>query len=179
MYTIKSLSVEQNIERKWDIGAGTPYISQILKYLKWQNVVYQLTENFMLISKMYNFMGLSCIFLDLWSFESWKRPVFPKIQISGLFQPSNGHKSRYMQNKPIKLYIFEISVKFCVEWYTPFCHLRYFKIWLIQGVPAPISHLRSMLCSTESDLMVYTRYLMMSDNFWTGTGSCARNSFNI
>ena len=60
--------------------AGTPYISQNLKYLKWQNGVYQSTQNFVLISEMYNFICLSIIFLKLWPFEGWKGP---KIGISG------------------------------------------------------------------------------------------------
>ena len=54
-------------------------------------------------------------------------PLFPK---PGHFQTLNGHKSKSFENKHTKLYIFEISVKFCVDWYINQCLLEMFKIFL-------------------------------------------------
>ena len=79
------------------------------------DAVSQSTRNFMLISKMYAFIYLSYEFL-----------VFPK---TGLFRPLNGHNSRQTQDRHTKVYIFEISVKFCVDWCTIYWHLSNFKFW--------------------------------------------------
>ena len=39
------------------------------------------------------------------------------------------YNSLDIQNNGTKVYIYEISTKFCIDWYTPFCHLRNFKFW--------------------------------------------------
>ena len=107
------------------------YIYQILKLRKCQRFIYQSTQNFTLISKMYNFICSFCVFFDLWLFKVRKWPVFAKRVKTGHFQTLNDHKSKTTQNKHTKLYIFEISVKFCVDWYINLWHLGNFKIWYI------------------------------------------------
>ena len=60
----------------------------------------------------------------------------------GPFQPSNGHKSKNIQDNPIKLYIFEISIKFRVDWCICLRLKKKLKFGLdlagIQKVPAKI-----------------------------------------
>ena len=53
-----------------------------------------------------------------------KRPVFPKM---GLFRPLNGHNSKNLQDRYTKVYIFEISIKFHVDWDTGSLILKIFQ----------------------------------------------------
>ena len=55
------------------------------------------------------------------TYNDFKAEMGPKLRFwekRGSLQPWNRHKSRYTQDKNIKLYIFEISVKFRVDWCT-------------------------------------------------------------
>ena len=56
-------------------------------------------------------------------------PFFEIFWKRGSFEPWTGHKSRNTQNNPITLYISEISVKFCVDWYTIWGVLKMFEIF--------------------------------------------------
>ena len=103
-------------------------IHAIIEMMKMPHIVYQSTQNFTLIPKMYNFLGLSSVIFELWPFKDWKRSVLSKIVKLGLFQSSNGHNSRNTQDRPMKLYIFGISVKFCVDWYIIWSILIMFEI---------------------------------------------------
>ena len=49
-------------------------------------------------------------------------PFWPISQFFIHFITSHRCKSRNIQNKGIKVYIFEISIKFCVDWYI-ICHV--------------------------------------------------------
>ena len=60
---------------------------------------------------MYNFMGLFCVVLELRSFEDEKMRKMRIYVKTGIFSSSNGRNSRTTHNNPIKLYIFEISMK--------------------------------------------------------------------
>ena len=68
-----------------DFLAGTFWppaeISQIFDFFKLSHTTYQSTQNFTLISKMYNFLCLSCGFLSY----GRKRPVFSKFWGNGPF----------------------------------------------------------------------------------------------
>ena len=57
--------------------------------------------------------------------KSENGPLWPIFDKTGHFQTLNGHKSKTTQDRHTKLYIFEISVKFCVD-----CLLEMFKIFL-------------------------------------------------
>ena len=59
----------------------------------------------MLISKMYNFMGLFCVVLELWPFEDEKMPVFPEILILRIFRLQMPVTQKRRKIIPIKLYI--------------------------------------------------------------------------
>ena len=100
------------------VSSGTCQFSEISNMIKMLHMIYQSTQNFTLIPKMYNFIGLSCVFLELWPFEDWKRPNLTILDKTDLFQSLNGHNSKSTEIRPKKLYIFGISVKFCVDWYT-------------------------------------------------------------
>ena len=73
-------------------------------------------------------------------FKAEKDPILGILRKTGLFQPWNGHNSKNPQDMHTKVYIFEISVKFCVDWYVAWLSLKKSKIWLIlaggQKVPA-------------------------------------------
>ena len=71
-----------------------------------------------------------------------KAPFFPEFLILGPFQHSNGHNSKNIQDNPIKLYNFEISVKFPIDWSICLRLKKKLKFGLhlagIQKVPAKI-----------------------------------------
>ena len=96
-------------------------------------------RNFMLISKMYTFVYLSCRFFELWPSKSRKRPVLGK---TGLFWPKTYHNSKNLQDRYTNVYIFEISIKFRVDWCTCLRLKKKLKFGLylagIQKVPAKI-----------------------------------------
>ena len=62
--------------------------------------------------------------------KSENGPLWPIFDKTSHFQTLNGHKLNTTQDKHTKLYIFEISVKFCVDWYINQCLLEMFKIFL-------------------------------------------------
>ena len=78
-------------------------------------IIHQSTQNLTLISKMYNFMHLSCVVLELFLKSRFFARFFEirsdPVQIKRFIE----NNSRTTQDKCIKLYIFEISVKFCVD----------------------------------------------------------------
>ena len=64
-----------------------------------------------------------------------KKARFPKTSKKRAFF---GHNSKNPQDRHKKLYIFEISVKFCVDWCVVWLSLKKSKIWLIfAGTPDP------------------------------------------
>ena len=66
----------------------------------------------------------------LMAFQSLKMARFgengPKWAVFRL----KGHKTKTTEDEHTKLYIFEISVKFCVDWYMIRYVLKMFKIFL-------------------------------------------------
>ena len=64
---------------------------------------------------MYTFVYLSCRFFELWPSKSRKRPVLGK---TGLFWPKTYHNSKNLQDRYTNVYIFEISIKFRIEWWA-------------------------------------------------------------
>ena len=81
-------------------------------------------RNFMLISKMYAFVFLSCRFFELWPSKGRKRPVLGK---TGLFWPKTYHNSKNLQDRYTNVYIFEISIKFRIDWYAGIYILKMFQ----------------------------------------------------
>ena len=61
-----------------------PYIYNILKLRKCQ--IYQSTQNFTLISKMYSSICLSSVVFDLWLFKVWKWPILAHFGKMGHFR---------------------------------------------------------------------------------------------
>ena len=57
-------------------------------------------------------------------------PFFEISKKTGPFQTSKRHKSAKTHQNPINLYIFEISIKFCVDWYIIWCISGKLKIFL-------------------------------------------------
>ena len=57
-------------------------------------------------------------------------PFFQNFKKTGPFQTSKRNKSAKTQQNPINLYIFEISIKFCVDWYIIWCISGKLKIFL-------------------------------------------------
>ena len=53
-----------------------------------------------------------------------KKPVFPK---TGLFLPLNGHNSKNSHDRDTKVCIFEISIKFRIDWYAGIYILKMFQ----------------------------------------------------
>ena len=60
-------------------------------------------------------------FLTYGDFKAKKGPFFEIFCKRGPFETSRAPKSGNTQNNPLTLYISEISVKFCVDWYTNLC----------------------------------------------------------
>ena len=85
---------------------------------------YQSMRNFMLISKMYTFVYLSGRFFELWPSKGRKRPVLGK---TGLFWPKTYHNSKNLQDRYTNVYIFEISIKFRIEWWAGIYILKMFQ----------------------------------------------------
>ena len=54
-------------------------------------------------------------FLSYGYFKAKKGPFFKILGKMGLFRPLNDHNSKNSKDKHAKLYIIEISVKFCVD----------------------------------------------------------------
>ena len=79
---------------------------------------------------MYNFVYLSCELFELWLLKAEKGPFFKIWGKTGLFRPLNDHNSKNSQDKHTKLYIFEISVKFCVDWYVGWYILKILKKYI-------------------------------------------------
>ena len=135
------------------VSSGTCQFSKISNIIKMLHMIYQSTQNFTLIPKMYNFIGLSCVFFELWPFEDWKRPNLKILDKKDLFQSLNGHNSKTTEDRPKKLYIFGISVKFCVDWYTIW---SIFIIFIITWITAQLNSLKMALL-TKSYLFLGTR----------------------
>ena len=55
-------------------------------------------------------------FLSYGYLKAEKGPFFKILGKTGLFRPLEDHNSKNSKDKHTKLYIFEISVKFCVDW---------------------------------------------------------------
>ena len=59
-----------------------------------------------------------------------KKAPFPQ---TGLFRPLNNHNSKNPQDRYTKVYIFEISAKFCVDWWVTHGHLSNLKFFQIRA----------------------------------------------
>ena len=88
--------------------------------------LYQSTQNFMLISKMYNFI---CLFWVVHELFAKKLSFFARFWDRAQKWQFFANNSWNIQNKHIKLYIFEISMKFRVDWHMSWHILRNFKIF--------------------------------------------------
>ena len=53
-----------------------------------------------------------------------RKSLFPK---SGLFRPKTGHNSKNLQNRYTEVCIFEISIKFRIDWYAGIYILKMFQ----------------------------------------------------
>ena len=87
--------------RKWNFS----------KVLETHHMIYQSTQIFMLISKMYRLIGFWWVLADLCRFEVWNGPVFPKFWKTGPFQTSKRHKSARTHQTPKKTYTFLKSAR--------------------------------------------------------------------
>ena len=62
---------------------------------------------------------------------------------NGLFRPSDGNNSKNLQDRYTKVYIFEISAKFCVDWWVTHGRLSNFKFFQIRASMVQILAVRS------------------------------------
>ena len=69
-----------------------------------------------------------------------------------------------MQNNDIKVYIFEISVKFCVDWYVGRYILKMLKKNYISSMRPITAHARGHFCMNFKK-MIFFEYLIMFRNF--------------
>ena len=96
------------------VSSGTCQFSEISNMIKMLHMIYHSTQNFTLIPKMYNFMGLSCVFFELWPFEDWKSPNLTILDKMDLFQSLNSRNSKSTQDRPMKLYIIHEYLRWLV-----------------------------------------------------------------